>query len=160
MGQFWPRSLQFMWPFLWLLLPHCCIFPWHGWSSGNIVERYFRRLWTSTASSSTASHSQGLMQPILAIRACRSWLCEACGSTSRVAFFSPAEVFFLSAICGLQTFIGLYQCSDRMDVLSTVRALSHINFVVFSQLLGVELPRGVASIFVVTCKIWYTSHFR
>ena len=34
----------------------------------------------------------------------------------------------------------------------TVRALSRINFVVFSQLVGVELPRGVASIFVVPCK--------
>ena len=28
-------------------------------------------------------------------------------------------------------------------------------FVVFSQLVGVELPRGVASIFVVPCKIEY-----
>ena len=37
----------------------------------------------------------------------------------------------------------------------TVRALSRINFVVFSQLVGVELPRGVTSIFVVPCKIWY-----
>jgi hypothetical protein len=37
----------------------------------------------------------------------------------------------------------------------TVRALSRINFVVFSQLVGVELPRGVASIFVVPFEIGY-----
>ena len=30
----------------------------------------------------------------------------------------------------------------------TVRALSRINFVVFSQLVGAELPRGVASIWL------------
>ena len=40
----------------------------------------------------------------------------------------------------------------------TVRALSRINFVVFSQLVGVELPRGVASIFVVPCKSKYRNH--
>ena len=40
----------------------------------------------------------------------------------------------------------------------TVRALSRINFVVFGQLVGVELPRGVASIFVVPCKNRYRNH--
>jgi hypothetical protein len=40
----------------------------------------------------------------------------------------------------------------------TVRALSRINFVVFSQLVGLELPRGVASIFFVPCKIEYRNH--
>ena len=43
--------------------------------------------------------------------------------------------------------------SDWLTCQTTVRALSRINFVVFSQLVGVELPRGVASIFVVPCKI-------
>lgn len=44
--------------------------------------------------------------------------------------------------------------------MDTVRALSRINFVVFSQLVGVELPRGVASMFVVPCKIGYRNQFR
>ena len=38
--------------------------------------------------------------------------------------------------------------------IDTVRALSRINFCCF-QSVGVELPRGVASIFVVPCKIEY-----
>ena len=44
--------------------------------------------------------------------------------------------------------------------MDTVRALSRINFVVFSQLVRVELPRGVASMFVVPCKIGYRNQFR
>ena len=40
----------------------------------------------------------------------------------------------------------------------TVRALSRINFVVFSQLVGSELARGVASILVVPCKFGYRNH--
>ena len=44
----WQRLQPFMWPFLWLLLLHCCICQWHGWSNGNIAERHFRRLWMST----------------------------------------------------------------------------------------------------------------
>ena len=42
--------------------------------------------------------------------------------------------------------------------IGTVRALSRINFVAFGHLVGVELPRGIASIFVVPCKIGYRNH--
>ena len=90
---FAPRLLQFMWPFLWLLLLRCCTSRSRGWSNGYIVERHFRRLWMSTGSRSTASHSRGLMEPILATRACRFWLCAACGCTSRVSLFSHKQRF-------------------------------------------------------------------
>ena len=49
-------------------------------------------------------------------------------------------------------------CLLKYERAGTVRALSRINFVVFSQLVGAELPRGVASILVVPCKFGYRHH--
>ena len=53
---------------------------------------------------------------------------------------------------------GKSSCQASGVDCGTVKAFSHINFVVFSQLVGVELPRGVASIFVVPCKIGYRTY--
>ena len=92
-----PRLLQFMWPFLWLLLLRCCTSRSRGWSNGYIVERHFRRLWMSTGSRSSASHFQGLMEPILATRACRFWLCAACGCTLRVSLLTSNA--FVELVC-------------------------------------------------------------
>ena len=92
-----PRLLQFMWPFLWLLLLRCCTSRSRGWSNGYIVERHFQRLWMSTGSRSSASHFQGLMEPILATRACRFWLCAACGCTLRVSLLTSNA--FVELVC-------------------------------------------------------------
>ena len=68
---------------------------------------------------------------------------------SRIMNETPWTEGFLSSV-----FLEVQQ----VLISGTVRALSRINFVVFSQLVGAELPRGVASILVVPCKFGYRNH--
>ena len=57
-------------------------------------------------------------------------------------------------------YIGIHtRFTNCMSYLySYIGYFSRINFVVFSHLGGVELARGVASIFIVPCKVWYRNH--
>ena len=83
-------------------------------------------------------------------RCCRVLCRVLCRLLSRVRWGSLANVLCRVLCRVLSRLLSRVRCEG-----ATVRALSRINFVVFSQLVGVELPRGVTSIFVVPCKIWY-----
>ena len=116
------RLRQFMWPFLWLLPLHFCISRSHGSSDGYIVEHHFRKLWTSTGSRSTASHSQALMRPILATKDYRRWLYAVCGSTSRDSLLTHQQRFCWAVLC-LKGFWFKHGCSQIFIWLNCFRRM-------------------------------------